>query len=153
MPSSYVCNWAGNMAHRYLKVLDDDMAISTVDLANGFEAWRQFGRRQRLVGFFSRAAKRAADGHTYVYDWAVGRDYNMVLTGAAFVDQAFFRAYWAPAAAPIRQIVEEYANVRWHPLVRAKRGLIAVQCEDIGINAVVGASPSSRSACSSDQVT
>ena len=70
------------------------------------------GRGQRLVGFSARAALLAEDGHTYTYDWALGTQYNMVLTNAAFVDRMFFRAYWAPVAAPIRQIVEDYGNVR-----------------------------------------
>ena len=85
-----------------VQVLDDDLDISAADLADGFEAWRQFGRGQRLVGFSARAALLAEDGHTYTYDWALGSQYNMVLTNAAFVDRMFFRAYWAPAAAPIR---------------------------------------------------
>lgn len=99
-----------------VQVLDDDLAISSTDLADGFEAWRQYGRGQRIVGFTARAAIPSGDGRTYSYHTEPENSrfarYNMVLSNAAFIDRIFLRAYWLPAAAPIRQIVEDLSNVR-----------------------------------------
>ena len=49
-------------------------------------------------------------------------EYNVALTGAAFVDaDTLFPAYWAPAVAPARHLVDEQTN-----------------CEDILMNYVAG---------------
>jgi len=104
-----------------LQVLDDDMALNPTELADGFEAWRQFGRGQRLVGFFARQALLERDRYAYVVE--PRSSYNIALTGAAFVDRAFSRAYWSPTAEPLRAMVDELFN-----------------CEDLAINALVGPS-------------
>lgn len=95
------------------------MALAATELTDGFEIWRQFGRGQRLVGYFARAAR--LEGDRYIYVLEPGLSFNIALTGAAFVDRMFFRAYWSRSAAPLRAMVDELFN-----------------CEDLAMNALVG---------------
>jgi hypothetical protein len=104
--------------------LDDDILVPCADVEAAFATWRR--HPARLVGFYPRLAEPDAPGGPLRYHGepaaaARGR-YNLVLAGAAFMDaDAFFPAYWAPALAPARALVDELRN-----------------CDDLLMNFVAG---------------
>jgi hypothetical protein len=94
--------------------IDDDIRIPCSDVEGAFAEWRR--QPEVMVGFFPRLIEPKDDmnnelvfrGEGYVME--KGR-YNVVLTGAAFLDAAAaFPLYWSPAVAPARQVVDELFN-------------------------------------------
>lgn len=90
--------------------LDDDIMMSCNDLERGFKIWRE--NPERLVGFYPRlvtgppALKYRPEKHARKHN-----GYNMILTGAAFVDhEVAFERYWGKAAETGRQMVDEVFN-------------------------------------------
>ncbi|KAJ0718485.1 putative hexosyltransferase [Helianthus annuus] len=90
--------------------LDDDIMMNCDDLERGFKIWRE--NPQRLVGFYPRLVTGPPplmyrpEKHARKHN-----GYNMVLTGAAFVDHdVAFERYWGKEAEPGRNMVDEVFN-------------------------------------------
>ncbi|KAG2262551.1 hypothetical protein Bca52824_069630 [Brassica carinata] len=88
--------------------LDDDIMMSCDFIEKGFRVWRE--HPERLVGFYPRyvdqtmtySAEKFARSH---------EGYNMILTGAAFMDAGFaFGMYQSDVAKPGREFVDEQFN-------------------------------------------
>ncbi|CAH2074162.1 unnamed protein product [Thlaspi arvense] len=88
--------------------LDDDIIMSCDVIEKGFRVWRE--HPERLVGFYPRfvdetmtySAEKFARSHN---------GYNMILTGAAFMDAGFaFDMYQSEKAKLGREFVEEQFN-------------------------------------------
>ncbi|CAN8298019.1 unnamed protein product [Cochlearia groenlandica] len=88
--------------------LDDDIMMPCGDIEKGFRVWRE--HPERLVGFYPRfvdqtmtySAEKFARSHN---------GYNMILTGAAFMDVGFaFGMYQSDKAKLGRQFVDEQFN-------------------------------------------
>lgn len=89
--------------------LDDDIMMPCDDVERGFKVWRD--HPDRIVGFYPRLA----EGRPLQYrDERYSRkkeDYNMILTGAAFMDKGLaFERYWSNEAAAGRDVVDKVFN-------------------------------------------
>ncbi|ONK75708.1 uncharacterized protein A4U43_C03F19720 [Asparagus officinalis] len=89
--------------------LDDDIMMTCDDVERGFKVWRD--HPDRIVGFYPRLA----EGKPLQYrDESYSRKlkgYNMILTGAAFVDKGLaFERYWSKEAAKGRELVDKFFN-------------------------------------------
>lgn len=89
--------------------LDDDIMMSCDDIERGFRVWRE--NPDRIVGFYPRLVngnplEYRAEKHARNH-----KGYNMILTGAAFIDsQVAFKRYWSEEAKAGREIVDKYFN-------------------------------------------
>ncbi|XP_077253112.1 glucosamine inositolphosphorylceramide transferase 1-like [Tasmannia lanceolata] len=106
--------------------LDDDIMMTCDDVERGFRVWRE--NPDRIVGFYPRLI----DGSPLKYrDEKYARThmgYNMILTGAAFIDNRFaFEKYWSEEAKVGREVVDKYFN-----------------CEDVLMNFLYANASSSR---------
>nr|XP_017253562.1 PREDICTED: glycosyltransferase family protein 64 protein C5 isoform X2 [Daucus carota subsp. sativus] len=89
--------------------LDDDILMKCNDLERGFQVWRE--HPDRIVGFYPRLV----DGKDFKYQGEKHarshKGYNMILTGAAFIDtELAFNMYWSEKAKAGREIVDKYLN-------------------------------------------
>ncbi|TQD95096.1 hypothetical protein C1H46_019302 [Malus baccata] len=89
--------------------LDDDIMMTCNDVERGFRIWRQ--HPDRIVGFYPRLI----DGSPLKYRGEkyarTHEGYNMILTGAAFIDgQVAFKRYWGKEASQARELVDKYFN-------------------------------------------
>ncbi|ERN01297.1 glycosyltransferase family protein 64 protein C5 [Amborella trichopoda] len=89
--------------------LDDDIMMTCDDIERGFRVWRE--HPERIVGFYPRLI----DGSPLKYrDEKYARmrkGYNMILTGAAFMDgRLTFERYWSERARKGREVVDKYFN-------------------------------------------
>ncbi|GLT66757.1 hypothetical protein SLA2020_391060 [Shorea laevis] len=106
--------------------LDDDIMMSCDDIERGFKVWRQ--HPDRIVGFYPRyvdakALKYSAEKYARNHG-----GYNMILTGAAFIDsQVAFMRYWSEEAKAGRELVDKYFN-----------------CEDVLLNFLYANASSSK---------
>ncbi|XP_073005993.1 glucosamine inositolphosphorylceramide transferase 1 [Typha latifolia] len=89
--------------------LDDDIMMTCDDLERGFRVWRV--HPDRIVGFYPRLAEGSPlEYHDGKYARQHG-GYNMILTGAAFMDhQLAFERYWSEEAKIGRETVDKYFN-------------------------------------------
>ncbi|TYJ36526.1 hypothetical protein E1A91_A05G312600v1 [Gossypium mustelinum] len=89
--------------------LDDDIMMPCDDIERGFMLWRQ--HPDRIVGFYPRyvdGSRLEYSGEKYARK---NKGYNMILTGAAFMDsQVAFERYWSEQARPGREVVDKYFN-------------------------------------------
>ncbi|XP_076898163.1 glucosamine inositolphosphorylceramide transferase 1-like [Bidens hawaiensis] len=90
--------------------LDDDIIMSCDYIERGFKIWRE--NPDRLVGFYPRLVnglgplEYRGEKHARKFN-----GYNMILTGAAFIDhQAAFERYWSNEAAAGRAAVDKVFN-------------------------------------------
>lgn len=89
--------------------LDDDIMMSCDDIERGFKVWRQYP--DRIVGFYPRyvdprVSKYRAEKYARKHN-----GYNMILTGAAFIDsQVAFGRYWGEGAKEGREFVDKNFN-------------------------------------------
>lgn len=106
--------------------LDDDILMTCDDVERGFRAWRE--HPNRLVGYYPRLVEGNPlqyRNERYAHSQA---GYNMILTGAAFMDnEVAFSKYWSEDAAKGRAVVDELFN-----------------CEDILMNFVLANQTSER---------
>ncbi|XP_050210519.1 glucosamine inositolphosphorylceramide transferase 1 [Mercurialis annua] len=106
--------------------LDDDIMMSCDDIERGFNVWRQYP--ERIVGFYPRLISGSPlkyRGEKYA---RTHKGYNMILTGAAFIDgKLAFERYWSEAAKAAREFVDKNFN-----------------CEDVLLNYLYANSSSSR---------
>ncbi|RRT54282.1 hypothetical protein B296_00049269 [Ensete ventricosum] len=89
--------------------LDDDIMMTCDNIERGFKIWRD--HPDRIVGFHPRVA----EGRPLRYrDEKYAREqggYNMILTGAAFMDHKLaFERYWSNDATIGRDIVDKFFN-------------------------------------------
>ncbi|XP_058109283.1 glucosamine inositolphosphorylceramide transferase 1 [Magnolia sinica] len=115
-----------SIKNRAVLELDDDIMMTCDDVERGFRVWRE--HPDRIVGFYPRLI----DGSPLKYrdeKYArTRRGYNMILTGAAFVDsQVAFKRYWSKEAEEGREVVDKYFN-----------------CEDVLLNFLYANASSSR---------
>jgi hypothetical protein len=94
--------------------IDDDIRIPCSDVEAAFAEWRR--SPEVMVGFFPRliepedggSLELVFRGEAYVMQQ---ERYNVILTGAAFLDASVaFPLYWSPAVAPARLVVDELFN-------------------------------------------
>ncbi|VFQ63432.1 unnamed protein product [Cuscuta campestris] len=90
--------------------LDDDIMMTCDDVERGFKVWRE--HPDRIVGFYPRLVdgeaplKYRAEKHARKH-----HGYNVILTGAAFVDgQLAFERYWSEEAKVGREVVDRQFN-------------------------------------------
>ncbi|KAJ8433307.1 hypothetical protein Cgig2_012875 [Carnegiea gigantea] len=107
--------------------LDDDIMMTCDDVERGFKVWRE--HPDRIVGFYPRLV----DGNPLRYRAEKyarkKKGYNMILTGAAFLDaQIAFSRYWSEEAKSGRALVDKLFN-----------------CEDVLLNYLYANSSSSSS--------
>ncbi|KAF8397794.1 hypothetical protein HHK36_016717 [Tetracentron sinense] len=112
--------------NRAVLELDDDIMMTCDDVERGFKVWRE--HPDRIVGFYPRLI----DGSPLKYrdeKYArTRRGYNMVLTGAAFIDsKVAFERYWSEEAKAGREVVDKYFN-----------------CEDVLLNFLYANASSSK---------
>ncbi|KAL3649670.1 Glucosamine inositolphosphorylceramide transferase 1 [Castilleja foliolosa] len=90
--------------------LDDDIMMSCNDIERGFKVWRE--HPDRIVGFYPRLVSGGSPLE-YKGEKHARRNngYNMILTGAAFMDrQVAFERYWSEEATAGRVLVDRYFN-------------------------------------------
>ncbi|XVE75493.1 hypothetical protein DITRI_Ditri12bG0097900 [Diplodiscus trichospermus] len=106
--------------------LDDDIMMTCDDVERGFRVWRQ--HPDRIVGFYPRfvdGSRLEYRGEKYARK---NKGYNMILTGAAFIDgQLAFKRYWSEQAKAGREVVDKYFN-----------------CEDVLLNFLYANASSSK---------
>ncbi|XP_015941198.1 glucosamine inositolphosphorylceramide transferase 1 [Arachis duranensis] len=106
--------------------LDDDIMMTCNDVERGFRVWRQ--HPDRIVGFYPRliyGSPLRYRGEKYARKH---KGYNMILTGAAFIDsQLAFKRYWSEEAKQGREVVDKLFN-----------------CEDVLLNYLYANASSSR---------
>ncbi|XP_065870295.1 glucosamine inositolphosphorylceramide transferase 1 [Euphorbia lathyris] len=106
--------------------LDDDIMMSCDDIERGFKVWRQYPKR--IVGFYPRYISVRSlkyRGEKYARTHS---GYNMILTGAAFIDSKLaFERYWSKEAEAGRDLVDKYFN-----------------CEDVLLNYLYANASSSK---------
>lgn len=89
--------------------LDDDIMMTCNDVERGFRVWRE--HPDRIVGFYPRLV----DGKVLKYHGEKHarshKGYNMILTGAAFMDSKLaFKRYWSEASRAGREAVDKFFN-------------------------------------------
>ncbi|RWW80522.1 hypothetical protein BHE74_00011129, partial [Ensete ventricosum] len=106
--------------------LDDDIIMPCDDVERGFKVWRD--HPESIVGFYPRLAEGRPLRYRDEKYARRRRGYNMILTGAAFMDhKVAFGRYWSQEARIGRKIVDEYFN-----------------CEDVLMNFLYANASSSR---------
>ncbi|RRT80235.1 hypothetical protein B296_00005662 [Ensete ventricosum] len=106
--------------------LDDDIIMPCDDVERGFKVWRD--HPESIVGFYPRLAEGRPLRYRDEKYAQRRRGYNMILTGAAFMDhKVAFGRYWSQEARIGRKIVDEYFN-----------------CEDVLMNFLYANASSSR---------
>lgn len=89
--------------------LDDDIMMSCDDIERGFRVWRE--HPDRIIGFYPRlvgGSRLRYRGEKYARKH---NSYNMILTGAAFLDsQAAFKRYSSKEAEAGRALVDSFFN-------------------------------------------
>lgn len=111
---------------RAVMELDDDIMMTCDDLERGFKVWRE--HPDRIVGYYPRLAEGSPLEYRNERYARRQLGYNMILTGAAFMDHGLaFMRYWSKEAEFGRQMVNNFFN-----------------CEDVLLNFLF-ANSSSRS--------
>jgi hypothetical protein len=89
--------------------LDDDIMMTCDDLERGFKVWRE--HPDRIVGYYPCLAEGSPlEYRNERYAWRQA-GYNMILTGAAFMDHELaFKRYWSKEAEIGRQTVDHFFN-------------------------------------------
>ncbi|KAI3470557.1 hypothetical protein Pfo_027220 [Paulownia fortunei] len=89
--------------------LDDDIMMTCDDIERGFRVWRE--HPDRIVGFYPRLISGSRLRYRGEKHARKHNGYNMILTGAAFIDsQVAFERYWSKEAEAGRALVDSYFN-------------------------------------------
>lgn len=89
--------------------LDDDIMMTCDDVERGFKAWRD--NPARMVGYYPRLIDGAPLTYRNERYARSKKGYNMILTGAAFMDSELaFAKYWSPDAEKARAVVDKLFN-------------------------------------------
>ncbi|MCO5556846.1 hypothetical protein L7F22_010400 [Adiantum nelumboides] len=106
--------------------LDDDILMTCDDLERAFKAWRN--HPERVVGFYPRLNDGSPLKYRNERYARAKKGYNMILTGAAFIDgELAFPKYWSQEADQGRALVDELFN-----------------CEDILLNFIMANGTTAR---------
>ncbi|XP_054813956.1 glucosamine inositolphosphorylceramide transferase 1 [Prosopis cineraria] len=106
--------------------LDDDIMMTCDDVERGFKVWRR--HPDRIVGFYPRLIDGSPLKYRAEKYARMHKGYNMILTGAAFIDsQVAFKKYWSEQAKEGREMVDKSFN-----------------CEDVLMNYLYANASSSR---------
>lgn len=102
----------GLIRNRGVLSLDDDLRIPCTSLHIAFQEWKR--HPERLVGWFPRFIRTSKDRSVdYLGEPDTIREnrYNMILTGAAFIDSnVYFNRYWSPDLGHLRALVDAERN-------------------------------------------
>ncbi|KAJ6428863.1 hypothetical protein OIU84_020503 [Salix udensis] len=94
---------------RAILELDDDIMMRCDDIERGFNVWRQ--HPDRIVGFYPRLISGSPLKYRAEKYARRHKGYNMILTGAAFMDHTVaFERYWSNEAKAGRELVDRYFN-------------------------------------------
>jgi hypothetical protein len=94
---------------RAVMELDDDIMMTCDDLERGFKVWR--AHPDRIVGYYPRLAEGSPLEYRNERYARRQAGYNMILTGAAFMDHGLaFKRYWSKEAEIGRQVVDDFFN-------------------------------------------
>lgn len=94
---------------RAILELDDDIMMTCDDIERGFKVWRE--HPDRIVGFYPRLADGSPLKYRAEKYARKQKGYNMILTGAAFMDaQLAFGRYWSEEAEVGRKLVDKFFN-------------------------------------------
>jgi Glycosyl transferase family 64 domain len=93
--------------------LDDDLRIPCIDIERAFARWRT--SPSSLTGFVPRLAEVSVNPRYQTEQESIAKGwYNLILTGAAFIDsRAAFAAYWNKDSKPMqeaRNVVDSLFN-------------------------------------------
>ncbi|KAK3011882.1 hypothetical protein RJ639_012908 [Escallonia herrerae] len=89
--------------------LDDDIMMTCDDIERGFRVWRE--HPDRIVGFYPRFISGSPLEYRGEKHARNHKGYNMILTGAAFIDsRVAFERYWSEDAKVGREVVDKYFN-------------------------------------------
>ncbi|CAM8967967.1 unnamed protein product [Rhodiola kirilowii] len=89
--------------------LDDDIMMTCDDIERGFKVWRE--HPDQLVGYYPRLIKGSPLKYRGEKFARTFNGYNMILTGAAFMDaHVAFERYWSEAAKVGRETVDRIFN-------------------------------------------
>jgi hypothetical protein len=94
---------------RAVMELDDDIMMPCDDLERGFKVWRE--HPDRIVGYYPRLAEGTPLEYRNERYARQRGGYNMILTGAAFMDHGLaFKRYWSKKAEVGRKTVDNFFN-------------------------------------------
>ncbi|KAM0852868.1 hypothetical protein ACQ4PT_051472 [Festuca glaucescens] len=94
---------------RAVMELDDDIMMACDDLERGFKVWRE--HPDRIVGYYPRLAEGTPLEYRNERYARQQGGYNMILTGAAFLDHGLaFKRYWNEKAEVGRKTVDSFFN-------------------------------------------
>ncbi|KAL8533238.1 hypothetical protein ACS0TY_009571 [Phlomoides rotata] len=89
--------------------LDDDIMMTCDDIERGFRVWRE--HPDRIVGFYPRLVSGSRLRYRGEKHAREHNGYNMILTGAAFMDsRVAFERYWSKEAEAGRAMVDHFFN-------------------------------------------
>ncbi|KAL2943244.1 Glycosyltransferase family protein 64 protein C5 [Bienertia sinuspersici] len=89
--------------------LDDDIMMTCNDIERGFKVWRE--HPDRIVGFYPRLVAGPPLKYRAEKYARKRKGYNMILTGAAFMDMNLaFGRYWSEEAKVGRRVVDKFFN-------------------------------------------
>ncbi|KAK4798896.1 hypothetical protein SAY86_024261 [Trapa natans] len=89
--------------------LDDDIMMSCNDIERGFNVWRR--HPDRIVGFYPRLVAGSPLKYRAEKYARAHKGYNMILTGAAFIDlRLASERYWGDDAKAGREMVDKLFN-------------------------------------------
>ena len=99
-----------SLRFRAVLSLDDDLRVPCADIERGFAVWRI--SPNALTGFYPRLAEVSATPRYQGEPVAIEKSwYNLILTGAAFIDsRTAFARYWADSIAQARTFVDHVQN-------------------------------------------
>ncbi|KAK1645224.1 hypothetical protein QYE76_063029 [Lolium multiflorum] len=94
---------------RAVMELDDDIMMPCDDLERGFKVWRE--HPDRIVGYYPRLSEGTPLEYRNERYARQQGGYNMILTGAAFMDHDLaFKRYWSEKAEVGRETVDSFFN-------------------------------------------
>ncbi|KAJ1294138.1 hypothetical protein BS78_01G122900 [Paspalum vaginatum] len=89
--------------------LDDDIMMTCDDLERGFKVWRD--HPDRIVGFYPRLVEGSPLKYRNERYARQQGGYNIILTGASFMDHDLaFNRYWSKEAEIGRHVVDSFFN-------------------------------------------
>lgn len=99
-----------NLRFRGVLSLEDDLRIPCADVERTFATWR--GEPNALTGFCPRLAEVSSTPRYQSEPEIIDKGwYNLILTGAAFIDsRKAFAAYWSEAVSRGRAVVDQVHN-------------------------------------------
>ncbi|KAG8040105.1 hypothetical protein GUJ93_ZPchr0656g26852 [Zizania palustris] len=109
VPSDVLEHYSKCVSVRDIVVIWNNGQPPAQDLERGFKVWRE--HPDRIIGYYPRLAEGSPLEYRNERYARQQGGYNMVLTGAAFMDHGLaFKRYWSKEAEVGRQIVDSFFN-------------------------------------------